>query len=85
MDDSRLVKSAVKQIHKCKQEGDLLMDVEKDVTWDELERIAKDRDKWRKKVKQLRCDARGVEWRESRARMKDHRREVAEKKPKQLP
>ena len=49
MDDSRLVKSAVKQIHKYKQEGDVLMDVEKDVTWDELERLAKDRDKWRKK------------------------------------
>ena len=78
MEDSRLVKQEVKQIHEYRRQGDLLMDTEVELSWEALLMQASDRDKWRKTVRQMSFKARGILWDESRARVKRHRGEEKE-------
>ena len=75
MDDSRLVKQAVKQIHTHRRQGDLLMDTDSELSWEALLTKASDRDEWRQTVRQMSFKARGILWDESRARVKRRRRE----------
>ena len=54
--DKRLIKETLKVIFDNRQEGDILMDVDADLTWDQLQKQARDRDAWRKKVHVLKKD-----------------------------
>ena len=40
------VQQAVKLIHSCRRNGDLLMDVAEDIDWDELRKESSDRTEW---------------------------------------
>ena len=57
----RLIKQAVRHIHSHRSEGDLLMDTP-DVSWEQLQRAAADRDAWRQRVRALRMTP-GTKWR----------------------
>ena len=48
--DKRLIKETIKVIFDNRQEGDILMDVDAVLTWEQLQAQARDRDVWRKRV-----------------------------------
>ena len=51
--DKRLIKETLKVIFDNRQDGDILMDVDADLTWEQLQKQARDRNAWRKKVHAL--------------------------------
>ena len=61
MDDERLVKKAVYHIFTHRQVGDLCMDAPTAANWKDLEDMAKDREKWRHRVRVLKCSP-GRRW-----------------------
>ena len=46
MKDDRMIKQAVRHIHEYRRAGDLLMDVDDDISWPDLQKKAADRDQW---------------------------------------
>ena len=54
MDDSRLIKKAVRLMYTKRQPGDLLMDAPASHSWSELCQRAAHRDAWRERVRGLR-------------------------------
>ena len=44
--NERLVKQAVNHIHEHRREGDLLMDMDNNMSWTDMLTQAKDRDTW---------------------------------------
>ena len=60
--EERLIKQAVRHIHEFRREGDLLMDMDANLTWSELQTIAADRKAWKIRVAKMRARARGTEW-----------------------
>ena len=52
-DKDRLIRKALRVIYDNRQEGDILMDVPSSVSWEELEEVAADRDKWRLLVRMV--------------------------------
>ena len=57
--DERLIKQAVRHIHEYRQDGDLLMDVDAQLSWDDLQTMAQDRDGWRQTVRKLQLSSKG--------------------------
>ena len=51
--DTSLLKEAVKHIYEHAQEGDLCMDAPITNDWEQLKKLAGDRDSWRRRVKKL--------------------------------
>ena len=51
--EDRLIKQTVRHIHEFRQDGDLLMDVDENMSWEELQEATQDRDEWRKSVQLL--------------------------------
>ena len=74
--EERLIKQAVRHIHEFRREGDLLMDMDANLTWSELQTIAADRKAWKIRVSKMRARARGTEWINSNIRVKQTRKEV---------
>ena len=62
MDDTRLVKQAVKHIFTYRSEGDLLMDVDSKLGWQELQELAMDRATWRESVYGMRKQSMSQNW-----------------------
>ena len=56
------------------------MDMDNELTWEELQHIAADRDDWKKHVTSMRAKARGKEWSDSNVRVKQTRQETKEPK-----
>ena len=56
--DKRLIKQTLKVIFDNRQEGDILMDVDENLTWEQLQHSARDRGGWRSKVHKLKQLAR---------------------------
>ena len=48
--EERLIKETLKVIYDNRQEGDILMDVPEELSWDQLQKQANDRDLWRARV-----------------------------------
>ena len=76
MDDSRLVKQAVRHMFTSRTNGDLLMDIPSPltITWDNLLSLAQDRDTWRSTIHKMQAKAKGARWKRSRARLKAKRK-----------
>ena len=68
--NERLVKQAVRHIHAHKRDGDLLMYVDVDITWADLQKQADNREKWKERVAKMRAKAKGETWTESNAAVK---------------
>ena len=49
-----MIKQALQVIYDNRQEGDILMDIPKHKTWEELVKLAEDRIQWRGLVRTLR-------------------------------
>ena len=49
----RLIRKALRTIYDNRQEGDILMDIPVNMSWEELEEVAADRDKWRLLVRMV--------------------------------
>ena len=71
--EERLIKQTVQHIHEFRSEGDLLMDIDDKLTWEDLQKIAEDRDAWRNDVAKMRAKARGKKWVDSNTRVKQSR------------
>ena len=56
--DNRLIKETLKVIYDNRQEWDILMDVDADLTWGQLQKQARDKNARRKKVNELKTTAR---------------------------
>ena len=56
--DKRLIKETLEVIFDNRQEGDILMDVDADLTWEQLQKQTQDKDEWRDRVKILKIAAR---------------------------
>ena len=52
-DKDRMIRKALRVIYDNRQEGDILMDIPVDVSWEELEEVAADRDNWRLLVRMV--------------------------------
>ena len=52
--DNRMVKETLKVIYDNRQTGDILMDVDDNLIWAELQKLANDKDAWKAKVNKLR-------------------------------
>ena len=76
--EGRLIKQAIRHIHEFRQQGDMLMDVGTQLSWDELQNAAQDRDEWRKTVQQLQMSAKGKVWKTSSTKTKQTRRHLKE-------
>ena len=81
LEEQRLVKQAVRHIFENRRDGDLLMDVRPDITWDELQAQANNRREWRRSVEKMRMQAMGEDWVESKNRVKDSRKKFKIVKP----
>ena len=57
------------------------MDVGDNVPWGELLKQAADRDKWRQGVAKLICKAKGIEWVQSKKRVKEKRQALKQPNP----
>ena len=82
MEDTRLVKQAVKHIYSFRSEGDLLMDEDNRHSWKRLQELATDRATWRAVVRQMRRQVMGKNWDESRQRVRQKRKELKNPKMK---
>ena len=49
-----MVKETLKVIYDNRQTGDILMDVDDNLSWAELQKLANDKDAWKAKVNKLR-------------------------------
>ena len=53
-DKERLINQAVKHVHDHRREGDLLMDMDDNMSWTDMLTQTKDRDKWRTRTTKMR-------------------------------
>ena len=60
----RLVKQAIKHTHACRQQGDMLMDIDWNISWEALEKMAQDRDTWKLRVIGLKIVSKAEPWKE---------------------
>ena len=61
--DERIIKqTTVRHIHEYRQDGDLLMDVDVQLRWDDLQTMTQDRDGWRQTVRKLQLSSKGKPW-----------------------
>ena len=76
--EERLIKKAIRHIHANRQSGDMLMDIDPNISWDELVKKAQDRDSWKLRVRILKQAAKARQWKEATTAKKALRKEIRE-------
>ena len=76
--EERLIKKAIRHTHAYRQPGDMLMDIDPSISWDELVKMAQDRDSWKLRVRGLKQAAKARQWAEAAAEKKALRKEIKE-------
>ena len=66
----RLVKQAIMHTHAYRQDGDMLMDVDVNLSWGDLVKLASDRDGWKREVRRLQAEAKATTWIDSAKEVK---------------
>ena len=74
--EERLIKKAIRHILEFRQYGDMLMDIEPNVSWTALVQMAQDRVEWKLRVRKMKRAAKAKSWCESTVNKKNLRKAI---------